>query len=80
MNRKTYLLSRFLQLVATFLIILTMLFFLFRLALPDPTTALVVEGLSAEEQQLVREKFGLHLPLWRQYFIYLRNSVFLGEF
>lgn len=79
MNRKMYLLSRFLQLATTFLIILTILFFLFRLALPDPTTALIVEGLSLEEQQIVREKFGLHLPLWQQYFVYLKNSVF-GEF
>jgi len=80
MNRKTYFFFRFLQLAATFLVILTLLFFLFRLALPDPTTALVVEGLSQEEQQLVREKFGLHLPLWQQYGIYLKNSIFLGEF
>lgn len=80
MNRKAYLFSRFLQLAATFIIILTMLFFLFRLALPDPTAALVMEGLSAEEQQLVRERFGLHLPLWQQYFIYLKNTLLLAEF
>lgn len=70
---------RILQLLVTFLVILTILFFLFRLALPDPTAALVMEGLSAEEQALVRARFGLDRPLFQQYFIYLRNFI-QGEF
>ncbi len=79
MGKGQYIAKRLIQLVITFLIILTILFFLFRLALPDPTAALVMDGLSAEEQAMVRERFGLDRPLVEQYFIYLRNFM-QGEF
>jgi peptide/nickel transport system permease protein len=79
MNRRTYILRRFAQTIATMYIIVTILFFLFRLGLPDPTTALVTEGLSPEDRERVRERFGLDRPLHEQYFIYLGNIV-QGEF
>ncbi|MCC3144965.1 ABC transporter permease [Halanaerobium sp. Z-7514] len=79
MGKGQYIAKRIIQLIITFFIILTILFFLFRLALPDPTAALVMDGLSAEEQALVRARFGLDRPLVEQYFIYLRNFL-TGEF
>jgi peptide/nickel transport system permease protein len=79
MNRRTYILRRGLQALGTLLIIITILFFLFRLGLPDPTTALVTEGFSPEDRAAVRERFGLDRPLHEQYFIYLGNIV-QGEF
>ncbi len=57
MGKGQYIAKRIIQLIITFFIILTILFFLFRLALPDPTAALVMDGLSAEEQALVRARF-----------------------
>ncbi len=75
MGKGEFITSRILQLLVTFFIILTLLFFLFRLALPDPTSALVMEGLSAEEQAMVRARFGLDKTLFEQYFIYLQNFV-----
>ncbi len=79
MGKKEFIIRRLLQMIITFLIILTGLFFVFRLTLPDPTAALVMEGLSAEAQAMVRARFGLDRPLWQQYFIYLGNF-FQGEF
>ena len=76
---RSYLISRIAQLVLTFLVIVTALFFLFRLGLPDPTSALITEGLSQEDIQRTRERFGLDLPLWQQYFVFLGN-LFTGEF
>ncbi len=75
MNKKNYVLKRILQMLISYLVILTVLFFLFRLALPDPTAALVVEGLSAEEREMVQTRFGLDQSLWRQYITYLANFV-----
>lgn len=75
MSRKEYIIRRILQMLLSYLIILTGLFFLFRLALPDPTAALVVEGLSEAEREMVRARFGLDQPLWGQYFTYLANFV-----
>ncbi len=75
---RSYLVGRLLQMVVTLWVILTMLFFLFRLGLPDPTVALVTEGLSPEDRAIVAERFGLDRPLHQQYLIYLRN-VATGE-
>ena len=79
MNRARYLLRRLLQALLALFIIATLLFFLFRLGLPDPTAALITEGLSLEEREMVRARFGLDRPLFEQYLIYLGNIV-QGEF
>jgi peptide/nickel transport system permease protein len=79
MNRGSYVLRRGWSALGTLLIIVTLLFFLFRLGLPDPTTALVTQGFSPEDRAVVRERFGLDRPLHEQYFIYLKNIV-QGEF
>ncbi len=75
MGKGQFVTRRILQMLLSYFIILTMLFFVFRLALPDPTAALVMEGLSAEEQAMVRARFGLDQPLLGQYFTYLTNFV-----
>ncbi len=75
MGMRGYILRRAVQVLLTLWVILTLLFFLFRLGLPDPTLALVSEGLSPEDRMLVAERFGLERPLWQQYFIYLRNVI-----
>ncbi len=79
MNRTRYLLRRALQALMALFIIATLLFFLFRLGLPDPTAALITEGLSVEEREQVRARFGLDRPLPEQYLIYLGNIV-RGDF
>jgi peptide/nickel transport system permease protein len=72
---RAFLISRVLQLLVTAWVIVTVLFFLFRLGLPDPTLALISEGLAPEDRQRIIERFGLHLPLWQQYLVYLGNLV-----
>ncbi len=71
-------LKRLGQAIFTMWIILTVLFFLFRLGLPDPTVALVSEGLSPEDRARIAARFGLDRGIFTQYFIYLRN-VLSGE-
>lgn len=63
------------QAVITMWIILTVLFFLFRLGLPDPTVALVSEGLSPEDRAQIAARFGLDRNIFMQYLVYLRNVV-----
>jgi len=79
MSRRSYLLRRILQAFASLFVIATILFFLFRMGLPDPTTALVAEGLNPEQRELVRQRFGLDQPLWQQYLLFLQNAV-QGDF
>lgn len=79
MRSSGYLIRRFLQALLALFIIATLLFFLFRMGLPDPTAALVSEGLSPEQRAEVRKQFGLDLPLWNQYLLFLKNAA-IGDF
>ena len=79
MSRRNYLIRRVIQAIFSLWVIATILFFLFRLGLPDPTAALITEGLNAEQRAAVRAQFGLEDPLWRQYVLYLWNAV-QGDF
>ncbi len=79
MSRGRYALVRGMQAIFTLLVIVTILFFLFRIGLPDPTAALVTQGFSPEDRAMIRERFGLDRPLIEQYLIYLRNIV-QGDF
>jgi peptide/nickel transport system permease protein len=79
MSTRSYIVRRALQALLSLWVIATILFFLFRLGLPDPTAALVTEGLSFEQREAVRARFGLDRPLIEQYLIYLAN-ILRGDF
>jgi peptide/nickel transport system permease protein len=59
--------------------IASILFLMFRLMPGDPTTAYIDPTFTAEQRQLVLHQFGLDLPLWQQYLVYL-NNLLHGEF
>ncbi len=59
--------------IITFFTILTMLFLLFRLGLPDPMIIYIREGLGPEERAILMRRFGLDKPLHEQYFLYVVN-------
>jgi len=53
--------------------VVTILFLMFRLMPGNPLAAYISETLTAEDQALIVEQFGLNKPLWQQYLIYLGN-------
>ncbi len=74
-----YLFKRFVQMIATVFIILTVNFFLFRVIPGDPIRMLFFDPRITEEQrQSLRILFGLDEPLFVQYLNYLANT-FQGE-
>ncbi|MEN8113929.1 MAG: ABC transporter permease [Actinomycetota bacterium] len=77
----TYLFGRVGRIVLQVLIILSAVFFLFRIAPGDP--ALLILGPNAGQDQidLLRQELGLNLPVWQQYVDYLSAAVAgdLGE-
>lgn len=79
MNLRRFFFVRFLQVVVTFFIILTLLFVLFRMAPGDPVAMLTDPMMSDEEVELLTRQFGLDLPLYKQYLKYLWNFI-QGEF
>lgn len=70
---------RLAQMVLTLFVLITILFFLFRILPGDPLTMFLDAALPVEVQELVRAQFGLDKPIGEQYYLYMRNLL-RGEF
>ncbi len=74
MSLRRYTLRRIISSIATFFVIATILFFIFR-QVASPVGLHIGEGMSPEQVARVEESFGIHDPLYVQYFNYLQNIV-----
>ncbi len=63
----------------TFLGLLAVTFFIGRVIPIDPALAIVGDRAPAHVVERVREELGLNLPLWQQFFLYLKQAV-SGDF
>lgn len=68
-----YIGGRFLQSLLVLWVIVTLLFFLFRLAPGNPLAAYIDPTFTEEQQASIMARFGLDQPLGVQYLIYLGN-------
>lgn len=75
MNLKRFIARRCVEIVIIFFVILTVLFFLFRLAPGDPVTRMVDPSMTPEEAELLIEQLGLDQPIGVQYVYFLKNFV-----
>lgn len=75
----SYILKRFTLMVVTLYVLITLVFFLFRLIPADPTALFIGASLDAASQKQLHEQFGLDKSLPEQYLIYMANLV-QGEF
>jgi len=73
MNLQRYIVRRCAEIVIIFFVIMTVLFFLFRLAPGDPITRMVDPSMTPEEAQLLISQLGLDRPLAVQYAYFLGN-------
>ncbi len=72
MNRG-YVVRRFIQMLFTLWVVMTIIFFMFRLIPADPASLLVDSSLTTEAQQQLREFWGIDEPVLTQYFTYMGN-------
>lgn len=77
--RPGYIIGKLVEIGVIFFIILTMLFFLFRLSPGDPVSKMVDPMLTPEDMKHMISQMGLDRPLWEQYIIYVKNF-FTGSF
>ena len=77
--RLVYLGSKLVQMVIVLWAIATILFLIFRLMPGSPLTAYIDPTFTKEQEDAVRQQFGLDKPLIVQYGIYLKNLV-QGDF
>ncbi len=75
MKMSKFIIGRAIQVFITLLIILTLLFLIFRLMPGDPTSHVIDPGMSAEARQGLLELYGLDRPLYVQYGLYMRNML-----
>jgi len=71
--------KRILQAIVTLFILITLLFFMFRILPGDPTTMFVDAALPVEAREAVLAQFGLDKPLHEQYWLYMKNFI-QGDF
>ena len=69
----TYLIKRLLWMIPVMLGVVTITFFLGRLAPGDPADAMAGQRASEEQRQLITERYGFDKPLYIQYGKYLLN-------
>ncbi|MCS7098927.1 MAG: ABC transporter permease, partial [Sulfolobales archaeon] len=76
MGLARYAAVRALQTVASFFILISIAFFLFR-AMPGDPTAFLLESprIHPQTRELLRKRLGLDRPLYEQYFIYVVNAL-----
>ena len=75
---RRFLVGRAVQCIVVWFLIITFNFVLFRVMPGDPRMALLHQNLDPDVRQQVAEKFGLNLPIWDQYGLYLLN-LFRGD-
>ncbi|MCG8566965.1 MAG: ABC transporter permease [Desulfobacterales bacterium] len=78
MRTPKYLLGKLVEIGVIFFLILTLLFFLFRLSPGDPTSKILDPSLTAEDTAYLIEQMGLNRPVGQQYVLYLKNF-FMGN-
>ncbi len=73
MRNHTYIFGKLIEILIIFFVIMTALFFLFRLSPGDPISKVVDPMLTPEDMKYLIEQMGLDKPMWEQYVIYLKN-------
>jgi peptide/nickel transport system permease protein len=73
-----YLLSRLLDAIPTVLLVLTLVFVAMRILPGDPALAALGDNALPDQIAAFREKMGLNVPLWQQYFNFLGGVLTLN--
>lgn len=74
-----YFTRKIFQSLITIWIVLTISFLLFRIMPGDPTSMFVKNGIDPEVAAQIKAKYGLNLPIHKQYFVYIKN-ILVGDF
>jgi peptide/nickel transport system permease protein len=75
MDQRLYILRRFVFMVITFFLLMTLVFFMFRFIPGDPLIVYLDTEMDLEAQKRIMAKFGLDRPLHEQYFLFVRNTI-----
>ncbi len=72
-----YIIRRFVYTLITIVAVATILFILFRMLPGEPTMQVISPAMDPAVQERMKKAFGLNEPIWKQYFIYMKNLITL---
>ncbi len=73
MGQQAFIVRRLIQMVITLILLITIVFLMFRLIPGDPLSVYVDAAMPLEVQKDLRERFGLDKPIYEQYLHYMKN-------
>ncbi len=73
-----YLVRRLYQTIIVLLVVISLVFVLFRMLPGDPTAMMIDQTLDEAAQQRLLVEWGLDAPLYQQYLVYLKNLLHLN--
>lgn len=73
MSTLTYLFSRLLQIIPTFILVMIIIFLLVRALPGDPAIAMADAKATEEQLMEIRRRLGLDQPLWTQFLFFVRS-------
>ncbi|GHB42779.1 peptide ABC transporter permease [Pseudovibrio japonicus] len=75
MSSLSYLVSRLLQIIPTFLLVMVVIFLLVRMLPGDPAIAMADAKATEAQLELIRQKLGLNEPFFMQFFYFVKNTL-----
>ncbi|SDQ23553.1 ABC transporter permease [Pseudovibrio sp. Tun.PSC04-5.I4] len=75
MSSLSYLVSRLLQIIPVFLLVMVVIFLLVRMLPGDPAIAMADAKATEVQLELIRQKLGLNEPFVMQFFYFVRNTL-----
>ncbi|EEA93370.1 peptide/nickel transport system permease protein [Pseudovibrio denitrificans] len=75
MSSLSYLVSRLLQIIPTFLLVMVVIFLLVRMLPGDPAIAMADAKATEAQLELIRQKLGLNEPLPMQFLYFVKNTL-----
>ncbi|AEV39935.1 Glutathione transport system permease protein GsiC (plasmid) [Pseudovibrio sp. FO-BEG1] len=75
MSSLSYLVSRLLQIIPTFLLVMVVIFLLVRMLPGDPAIAMADAKATEAQLELIRQKLGLNEPLVMQFLYFVKNTL-----
>lgn len=75
MRLREYLIKRMIQILITLIVVLVMLFVVFRMMPGDPAAMVMSPKFTPEQRELLRHQYGLDKPMWEQFALYMKNML-----
>ncbi len=75
MRLREYLIKRTIQIIITLIVVLAMLFIIFRMMPGNPAAMVMNPKFTAQQKQMLLHQYGLDKPMWEQFVLYMENML-----